>query len=193
MKLLYLHGFRSSPNSFKAKKCLAHVEQLRYCGDRIECYCPQLPASPRQAIAMVMTHIEHWQGHQMAVIGSSLGGFYANYVAEYKRCGAVLLNPAVYPAEWLKAEIQKQVHLSDEEAQFFQPAFVCELEKLVMPVTMPERYFVISAKGDEVLDYKDSVKYYKGCEQLILEESDHRITDFDAYIHDVFEFIGLGG
>lgn len=192
MRLLYLHGFRSSPESFKAQKCLAYVEQLRKKGDRIEWYCPQLPASPKQAMAMVMAHMEHWQGHQMAVIGSSLGGFYASYVAEHKRCGAVLLNPAVDPARSLSRVMADEKDLTGEDAYFLQPSFIEEFEALSVPVTMSERYFLIAAKGDEVLDYKEAVKRYKGSEQLILEGSDHRITDFDDYIDDVFEFIGLG-
>ncbi|MGL4667277.1 MAG: YqiA/YcfP family alpha/beta fold hydrolase [Saezia sp.] len=192
MKLLYLHGFRSSPESLNAQKCFAHVQQLIKKGDRLEWYCPQLPPSPKEAMEMVMAHIEGWQGHQMVVIGSSLGGFYANYVAEHKRCGAVLLNPAVNPVRSLEKAIAEQESPLPDDEYFLQPAFVSELEVLAVPVTMPERYFLIAAKGDELLDYREAVKRYKGCEQLILEESDHRITDFDNYIGDVFEFIGLG-
>jgi len=191
MKLLYLHGFRSSPESFKAQKCLAHVQRLRVQGDCIEWYCPQLPPSPKEAMEMVMAYIEGWQGHQMAVIGSSLGGFYAHYVAEHKRCGAVLLNPAVDAVQVFEKAVTGGSS-SEEDAKFLQPSFVEELKALTVPVTMLERYFLVVAKGDEVLDYKLAVKQYKGSEQLILEESDHRITDFDEYINDVFEFIGLG-
>lgn len=192
MKLLYLHGFRSSPQSSKAQKCLARVEALRKKGDRIEWYCPQLPPSPRAAMEMVMRHIESWQGHQMAVIGSSLGGFYATYVAQHKRCGAVLLNPAVYPAKAMESYMAENPELSEDDQVYYSAAHIQELLALEVPVTMPERYFLIAAKGDEVLDYREAVKHYRGCDQLILDASDHQLTDFDEYIDDVFEFIGLG-
>ena len=192
MKLLYLHGFRSSPQSVKAQKCDARVQQLRKQGDRIEWYCPQLPPSPKAAMEMVMNHIESWQGHLMGIIGSSLGGFYATYVAEHKRCGAVLLNPAVNPARDIEKFMQEHTDIPQEEQIYFQPQYIEELHALQVTLTMPERYFLIAAKGDDVLDYKEAVKHYKGSEQLVLEGSDHQLTDFDQYMDDVFDFIGLG-
>ena len=192
MKLLYLHGFRSSPNSMKAQKCLAHVEKLRKMGDRIDWYCPQLPPSPQQAIEMVMQHIESWQGHQMAVIGSSMGGFYATYIAEYKRCGAVLLNPCVAPAIKMQQYIEDHPVLDESDKKYVQPSFVEEFAALDVPVTMPERYFLILSKDDEELDYREAVKHYAKSEKKLLEKSGHRIDDFDDHIEDIFDFIGLG-
>lgn len=192
MKLLYLHGFRSSPQSAKAQKCLAKVEALRQKGDRIDWYCPQLPPSPKEAMAMVMAHIANWQGYQMAIIGSSLGGYYAHYIAEQKRCGAVLLNPAIHPAQALRDALESDDEISEQDRYYLQPQFIAELEALDIPVTMPERYFLIAAKGDELLDYQEAVRCYKGAEQMVLERSDHQLTDFDLYIDDVFEFVGLG-
>ena len=191
MKLLYLHGFRSSPNSIKAQKCLNHVEALRRHGDLIEWYCPQLPFSPKAAMEMVLEHIEAWQGHQMAVIGSSLGGFYAQYIAEHKRCGAVLLNPAINPVllfDHLMAEEEEGEGLTDR----LNTSFIEELQEFYVPISMPERYFLIAAKDDEVLNYQEAVKHYKGSSQLLLDNSDHSLSDFDLYVDDVFDFIGLG-
>ena len=93
--LLYLHGFRSSPQSAKARQVADRVA-LRHPG--ATWWCPQLPPSPCQAMAMVLDGIAAWPGGRMAVVGSSLGGFYATHVAEARGCKAVLLNPAVDPA-----------------------------------------------------------------------------------------------
>ena len=194
MKLLYLHGFRSSPHSIKAQKCFEHVEALRRQGDRIEWYCPQLPFSPKAAMSMVLEHIQAWQGHQMAVIGSSLGGFYAQYVAEHKRCGAVLLNPAVNPSALFQRLLleEEQMDAAELGTDRLTSSFIEELQAYHVPVSIPERYFLIAAKDDEVLDYQEAVKHYKGSPKLILENSDHALSDFDDYMDDVFEFIGLG-
>lgn len=192
MKILYLHGFRSSPNSFKAQKCFAHIEKLRKMGDRLEWYCPQLPPSPKQAMDMVMQHIEDWQGHQMAVIGSSLGGFYATYVAEHKNCGAVLLNPSVNPAMEMQQYIDKHPIRGEADEKYIQPEFIEQFKALEVPVTMPERYFLVLSKDDEELDYQQAVKHYSKSERKLLENSGHRITDFDDHIEEVFDFIGLG-
>lgn len=192
MKLLYLHGMRSSPNSAKARLCLERVERLRHGGDRIEWCCPQLPASPKAAMAMVMDLIADWQGHQMAVIGSSLGGFYAHYVAEQKRCGAVLLNPVVSPADLLARHLEAGDSEVIGDSEYCQPAFIDELRALEVPLTMPERYFVILEKGDEVLDWHEASRYYRKCEHKVIEGGDHALTDFADHLDEVFYFIGLG-
>src|SRR6185369_2945866 len=93
--LLYLHGFRSSPQSTKARKMAARVRDRH---PQVNWWCPQLPPSPRLAIQLVMHGISRWPRDAMAVVGSSLGGFYATYVAEASGCRAVLLNPAIDPA-----------------------------------------------------------------------------------------------
>ena len=93
--LLYLHGFRSSPQSNKARQVAARVAQRH---PRVTWWCPQLPPSPKAAIDMVMQGIAAWPRPHMAVMGSSLGGFYATCVAEATGCKAVLLNPAIHPA-----------------------------------------------------------------------------------------------
>ena len=102
--LLYLHGFRSSPASNKARMTAAAVAQ-RFPGTTW--LCPALPASPRQAMDEVLQATADWPWATTAVMGSSLGGFYATWLAERWGCQAVLLNPAVKPARDLA------VHLGD--------------------------------------------------------------------------------
>ena len=93
--VLYLHGFRSSPLSTKAQMVGRWLAEHR---PEIHFWCPQLPPSPREAMQMVFEGICGWPHDTMAVMGSSLGGFYAGVVAERIGCPAVALNPAVDPA-----------------------------------------------------------------------------------------------
>ena len=133
-------------------------------------------------------------GARMAVIGSSLGGFYAMAVAERFGCPAVLLNPAVDPARDLAAYIGEQTQFhTPEEHFFFEPAFVDELRALhAGPLRQPERFFAIIAKGDEVLDWREMVGRYPGAQIRLLEGSDHALSDFDTHIDSVIQFLGLG-
>ena len=90
--LLYLHGFRSSPQS--AKACImAALVQARHPG--VTWWCPQLPASPAQAMALLLQGTADWPRGQMAIMGSSLGGFYAAWLSAHMGVPAVLINPAV--------------------------------------------------------------------------------------------------
>jgi uncharacterized protein len=188
--LLYLHGFRSSPRSFKAQRMAAVVRERH---PSVHWWCPQLPASPRQAMQLVDQGIAGWPRGSMAVVGSSLGGFYATRVAERTGCLAVLLNPAVDPARDLAGYVGEQPAWHDpNERIVIEPGFADELRALACgPVAHPERYFAVIAKGDEVLDWREMTGRYPGVRTKLLEGSDHGISDFDEHLPEVLEFLRL--
>ena len=187
--LLYLHGFRSSPQSTKARVMAAWVRQHR---PDLTWWCPQLPHSPRAAMQMLFDGISQWPAAQTAVIGSSLGGFYATAVAERLDCRAVLLNPAIDPARDLTKHIGETTAWHSEERFFFRPEFIDEL-RAISPgeLTKLERYFAVVAKGDEVLSWVEMSSRYRGCKLELLEGSDHALSDFDEHLPEVLGFLGL--
>lgn len=188
--LLYLHGFRSSPLSAKAVKMATAVQALH---PAVHWWCPQLPPSPRQAMAMLMAGIAGWPRGSMAVVGSSLGGFYATWIAARTGCPAVLLNPAVYPARDLASHIGEQsAWHSPQETFFFQPEFVQELRDLdAGTLSRPERFYTLIAKGDELLDWREMSARYAGSQGQLLEGGDHALSDFDTHLAGVLRFLAL--
>jgi uncharacterized protein len=192
--LLYLHGFRSSPLSAKAQK-MADIVASRY--PSVTWYCPQLPPSPGQAMAGVMAGIAHWPDQagfeSMAVVGSSLGGFYATWVAEKMRCKAVLLNPAVFPARDMEKYIGEQTSWHDpSESFFFKPEFINELHALdAGPLAEPSNYLAIIAKGDEVLSWQEMSARCRGAKVKLIDGSNHALGDFDDHLPDIVEFLNL--
>jgi predicted esterase YcpF (UPF0227 family) len=189
--LLYLHGFRSSPKSAKAQQMAAWMQAHR---PEVHWWCPQLPHSPREAMATVAERIDTWPAGRMAVVGSSLGGFYATWVAERTGCPAVLLNPAVEPARDLAGYIGEQQSWHDPDEHFyFRPEYVDELKALTVPaITHPERYFAIIAKGDEVLDWREMHARYASAHIKLLEGNDHALSDFGLHhLPDVLKFLHL--
>ena len=188
--LLYLHGFRSSPRSMKAMK-MAEAVQSRH--PQVHWWCPQLPASPREAMALLIAGIANWPAQNMAVVGSSLGGFYATWIAAQTGCKAVLLNPAVDPARDLSRYIGEQTSWHDPvETFFFKPAFVQELRDLQAdPLAHPGRLLAIIAKGDELLDWREMSSRYASSHLKLLEGGDHALSDFDAHLGDVLAFLDL--
>ncbi len=188
--LLYLHGFRSSPQSNKARLLGAWLQREH---PDVNWWCPQLPASPREAMAMVMQGVASWPRSSMAVVGSSLGGFYASWVAEQTGCKAVLLNPAVNPARDLHHHIGEQSNWHDPtERFFFSPEFVEELRALALPaLSNPRRYLAIIAKGDELLDWREMVARHAGASIRLLEGGDHALSDFDQHLPALTAFLGL--
>ena len=188
--LLYLHGFRSSPLSAKAVKMAAAVQALH---PAVHWWCPQLPPSPRQAMAMLTAGIADWPQGSMAVVGSSLGGFYATWIAARTGCPAVLLNPAVHPARDLASHIGEQsAWHSPQETFFFQPEFVQELRDLdAGTLSRPERFYTLIAKGDELLDWREMSARYAGSQGQLLEGGDHALSDFDTHLAGVLRFLAL--
>ena len=188
--LLYLHGFRSSPQSTKARLVQQHVA-AHHPGVRL--WCPQLPPSPRQAMQEVLQGIAAWPRERMAVIGSSLGGFYATWVAEQTGCRAALLNPAVQAARDLARHVGVHPAWHAPQATFeFLPAYVDELRALHCDrLTQPQRYYALIAKGDEVLDWREMSARHAGAQIRLLEGSDHALSDFPAYLPEVLAFLGL--
>ena len=198
--LLYLHGFRSSPQSAKARQVAAWVQSRH---PDVVWWCPQLPPSPRAAMQMVADGIAGWPRDSMAVIGSSLGGFYATHVAETCACRAVLLNPSVDPARDLGSYIGEQTAWHDPNTHFvFEPHFVDELRALEHgPAARPRaahdvasggaHYFAIIAKGDELLDWREMTGRYPGARIKLLEGGNHALSDFDEHLPDILEFLQL--
>ncbi|MDT8989784.1 YqiA/YcfP family alpha/beta fold hydrolase [Curvibacter sp. APW13] len=188
--LLYLHGFRSSPQSAKARQMQAWVQAHR---PDVHWWCPQLPPSPREAMAQVEAGIAAWPRDSMVTVGSSLGGFYATWVAEQTGCRAALLNPAIHPARDLAKYIGEQTSWHDPEDRFFfWEEFVDELRTLDCPtLTRPERYFALICKGDEVLDWHEMHSKYAACPGLLLEGGDHAISDFGTHMPAVLAHLGL--
>ncbi|MBL0422880.1 esterase [Ramlibacter sp. AW1] len=190
--LLYLHGFRSSPLSAKAMLVAQQVPRLHAPLQRW--WCPQLPPSPREAMAMLRQGTSDWPAATMGVIGSSLGGFYATVLAEARGCRAVLLNPAVHPARDLASQIGEQAAWHDPGTLFrFEARHVDELRGMEVPsLAHPANYFAVIAKGDEVLDWREMSARYAGARIKLLEGGDHALSDFEqAHLGEVLGFLGL--
>lgn len=130
----------------------------------------------------------------MAVMGSSLGGFYATVLAEQRGCPAVVINPVVHAARDLAQYIGEHTTFQHPEDKcFFKPEFVEELRTLEpTALAHPQRYFALIAKGDEVLDWREMVTRYQGATMKVLEGSDHAVEDFARYLDEVMGFLGLG-
>ena len=186
--ILYLHGFRSSPHSFKARLIGARLAAL---GRAAEYLCPQLPASPRQAIDLALDLVRACPPQQLTLIGSSLGGYYATYLAERLGCRAVLLNPAVEPPHDLEKYVGVSTAYHSDAPFEFKAEYLDELRALAVGrITEPQRYFLMAATGDEVLDWRRMVAHYAGARQCVIEGSDHGLSDFAQYLEPVLEFCG---
>jgi uncharacterized protein len=180
--LIYIHGFNSSPASFKAQVLKARLEAL---GRGAEFAAPALPHRPAQAAALLDALAARHPG--AVLIGSSLGGFYATWLSEKHGLKAVLLNPAVRPYELLKDCKGWQQNFHTGERYEFTARHLDELRALEVASITPARYLLIAATADEVVDYRSAVQRYAGCRQVVIRGSDHGLREFPDYVNGVID------
>jgi predicted esterase YcpF (UPF0227 family) len=185
--ILYLHGFCSSPESWKAR-LLADTLAARGLRDRL--FCPFLSHVPDEAIGEAEAIIRKHDG-PLTVAGSSLGGFYATWLAEKYDLRAVLINPAVAAPVSLEKYLGTQSNLHTHESFEFTARHVDQLRALEVARIRPSRYLLMVETGDEVLDYRQAVARYAGCRQIVLPGGDHSFTRFPEYIAQLIEFCEL--
>lgn len=179
--IVYLHGFNSSPQSHKAQALGRYLAEQ---GLAARYACPALPPLASAAIQ----EAEKLASSNTCFVGSSLGGFYATWLAERLGVRAVLLNPAIDPHVGLRAYLGPQQNLHTGDPYELTEAHLAEWERLYLPRITPSRYLLIVETGDEVLDYRRAVERYRGAEQIVVEGGDHSLQSFPRHLPRIVEF-----
>lgn len=187
--LIYLHGFCSSPAGWKSLYLQQTLNKMGLA-DRFD--CPALDPVPANAIAqveaLIQSHLD--RGFVPVLIGSSLGGFYAQALAERHGLKAVLINPVVWsgidPAHFLGEH--RNYHTG--ESFTFTTAHITQLAALDGPITNPARYLLLVETGDEVLDAQHALTRYAACPQVVVEGGEHGFKSFREHLPRILTFAG---
>ena len=210
IKLIYLHGFNSSPDSSKARVLRDYMDEksagvmdntgparisqkktiLNKTGREFLLEIPAIPPAPAEAIEVLTRCVEAARkDYTVALAGSSLGGFYATWLAEKYGSRAVLINPAVSPHDLLKKYLGENVNYYTSERWMLDESHIEQLRKLdIKPITQPERYLLMLQTGDEKLDYRLAVAKYGGCPSIIEEGGNHSFVAFEDHIDRILDF-----
>ncbi len=189
--LLYIHGFESSPQSFKVLQLQDYIQQLP-APSTVTWMAPQIPPTMSAAKALFDRLIE--EGQITAVMGSSLGGFWTHYVVSqlYQRgnkCRGVLVNPAVKPYQWMPDTHVERVHPYTHEHYTLGPADRDILIKAEEQFSIVPELLVLLQKGDETLDYRQAKYYYRHQRMIIENGGDHSFNNFPRYLPAALEFL----
>lgn len=189
--LLYLHGFNSSPASYKAQALRLY---MREHGLEPQLSIPDIKPVPADAYQQLVTEFMALQQQfdTVSVAGSSLGGFFATLLAERFGCRAVLINPAVRPHLLLEKYIGENVNYHSAVRWQFDARHIEQLHKLdVARISSPERYWLMLQTGDETLDYRDAQMKYAGCPALVEQGGDHGFSGFEQHIPRLLAFCDI--
>ncbi|SER16071.1 hypothetical protein SAMN03080615_04144 [Amphritea atlantica] len=183
---LYIHGFNSSPESFKAR---FFVDWMTAKGKADQVIVPALPHWPAQAIRLLEQLIETHRDRSITLIGSSLGGYYSTWLGEKYDLRAVLINPAVRPFELLEAMLGEQGNYYSDERYELTPEHLQQLLQInCHSVKEPSRYLLLTQTGDETLDYREAVEKFRDSPMLVQRGGSHGFDQFESVIPAILAF-----
>lgn len=185
--LLSLHGFHSSPQSLKARQLAEYISKHH---PEIIFICPQLPCLPEQMWQLIASIFEKHKKDNIAVVGSSLGGYLATKVAEVYKNKVILVNPAVTPYRLLQTYAGEQIHPYTGKHYQIDNDYMQQLKALdVKVISEPSDSWVLLQEGDEVLDYQQALHKYQGCKITCEKGGDHSFIGFERFIPDIIRFL----
>ncbi len=184
-RIIYVHGFNSSPHSAKA---LTLGQYLRQHHADIDYQVPQLPGDAQTAVAMVEALVCHWDG-PVGLVGSSLGGFYATVVAERHQLPTVLINPAVAPHRLLAGYLGVQHNPYTGEQYLLDDSQLAVLEELMPAAPWMGRSWLLLGTADDVLDYRDALAWYGPSPAEIEQGDDHALRHFPRHLPALVDFL----
>ncbi|RTE66983.1 esterase [Amphritea opalescens] len=183
---IYIHGFNSSPDSYKAR---FFVDWMSAAGRAEQLIVPALPHWPANAIALLEQLIEAHPERAIVLVGSSLGGYYSTWLTEKYGVRAVLINPAVRPYELLAEMLGEQDNYYSDEQYELTAEHLDQLLAIDCPrLKDPARYLLLTQAGDETLDYRQAVEKFKDSPMLVQQGGCHGFDQFESVIPAILAF-----
>lgn len=169
------------------------AETLQHEGQADRFDCPLLSTTPAAAVAQIEALIQAHQarGLQPTLIGSSLGGYYAQTLAERHDLAAILINPVVWSGIEPQHFLGEHQHYHSGETFTFTPEHIRQLAALDGPMTRPERYLLLVETGDAVLDARHALQRYATCPQVVVTGGEHGFASFRDHLPRILKFAGL--
>jgi uncharacterized protein len=187
--LLYLHGFNSSPESHKACQLQRWITTYR---PDIHLLIPQLPYYPHQVITLLDQIFAAQYQQKIGIIGASLGGFYATWFSQYYSVPAVVINPLVKPADYLKPHLGREYRMRCGEVIQLNHQHLVDFATYQLPsLTSPDLLWLLAQQGDQILPYQLATGYYAACRQTIEQRGCHSFIGFVKHLPAIIKFLSL--
>ena len=156
--------------------------------DRID--IPEIPPAPADAIELLQQYAEEiTKQYALSLVGSSLGGFYATWLAEKYSCPAVLINPAVKPHELLKKHLGENINYYTAERWMLYEIHIKKFRELYIDkVSNPQRYLLMLQTGDETLDYREALEKYSTSPSIVEQGGSHEFSEFERHLDKILDF-----
>ena len=186
--IFYFHGFASSADSTKA---LVFQNFIKKRFPNVQLHVPNIDNSLEKSFVQLEDLVNKNSTNKL-FMGSSLGGFYASYFAEKYNSKAVLINPASNPYRGMEMYLGKNINYSTNE-EFYLTKEDLEVleEKNVSSINNPSNYLVLVETGDEVIPFKYTLEFYKGCNFCVVNGGSHSFDSFQDKLEIIASFLEM--
>jgi predicted esterase YcpF (UPF0227 family) len=181
--IIYIHGFGSSGLGGKSSQFRAYFNQRG-----IPYIAPSLSYIPSLAMSTLQELIESYEG-KVALIGSSLGGYYALYLAQQYPLKTVLINPSIKPYKTLKPYVGDAPSFYDESSFRWTKKHIKTLKSYKILPKRQKSVLLMVQKGDETLNYQKAVDFLPKSKHIIEEGGDHSFVGIERHFEEIEAFL----
>ncbi|MDB4166747.1 esterase [Gammaproteobacteria bacterium] len=188
-KIIYLHGFASSANSTKALQLKKYILE-NY--SKTEIIIPDIENNIVDAVQQIDKLIEEFS--PSALIGSSLGGFYATYFSEQYNLKCVGINPAVIPPAEMSEYLGENKNYSTGEKFLINQEQLDLLDKMgreIKVIKCPRNFMILLQSHDEKLDYRVATNFYRGAVLDVTFGGNHSFENLETHFSKIKIFLDM--
>jgi len=141
-------------------------------------------------LAYLKDIIEAHSERKVALIGSSLGGYFALSLAQQFGLRAVLVNPSIYPFKTITQYLGNQVNPYTNEQFTLKEEHINELQNMQVLLQADEyqNYLLLLQTGDETLDFTEASAYLSSSRAIIEYGGNHSFVRFDRWLPEIMAF-----
>ena len=188
-KIIYLHGFASSANSTKALQLKKYILE-NY--SKTEIIIPDIKNNIVDAVQQIDKLIEEFS--PSALIGSSLGGFYATYFSEQYNLKCVGINPAVIPPAEMSEYLGENKNYSTGEKFLINQEQLDLLDRMgreIKVIKCPRNFMILLQSHDEKLDYRVATNFYRGAVLDVTFGGNHSFENLETHFSKIKIFLDM--
>ena len=186
--IIYLHGFKSSSDSSKAK---VFDSLIKKHARKTQVIIPDIKDDIRDSYEQIEEIIESASG-EISFVGSSLGGYYSLYFAQKYNTKAVLINPAIPPLDGFDIHLGENENYDTGNKFFITEEDIKYLRALsYKKIKKPRDILVLLESGDEILNYLKTISFFSGCYVDITYGGNHSFASFDSKFANIKSFLNL--
>jgi len=179
--ILYLHGYDSSAQGSKPNSLRALCTENRLL-------IPDLPLDPQECMVLAEDTLRT-ASNDTIIIGASLGGFYAYYLASKFKKDCLLINPVYQPAMEAKKMLDAEENLEKKKFILNAANMYLAYTSTLNSMEKPKNCFVALGTKDMIINSEESALHFSDAYVNNYEDDHLMLSSFEKVLKDFEEFV----